>query len=457
MTMSVLGRGPWRGTAAGGLRRWIGVLGTVILGGAVLAGCIPPGGPGAPGGAPRRGDSPPPANVSAEAGDAEVTVVWQAVSGADSYNLYWLAAPGVTPASGNRIVGVRSPFRHIERANGVVYFYVLTAVKGGQEGAPSQMVSATPRSPESAVLSNERPEIRTTEFVAVLVKSGDTMRSLARKYLGDESKSWWIADFNAVQTLTPGMEIVVPLKPFDKGGLAPNRYRAVPILTYHNISKTETNVMTVSDKAFEEQMRYLKSNGYRVLTLDQLNEFIQLRSPLPEKAVVITFDDGWRSTHEIALPILKKYELPATLFVYTDFVGQNEKALTWDMVADLQANGVDIQCHSKSHRDLTKMNDTEQFEQYFNALNVEMSLPSQAVLEKLKHRCDYLAYPYGATNRLVSALAEKHGYKLAFTVERGSAPFFEDLYRIDRSMIYGTHDMDKFIENLAQYRSEALQ
>lgn len=433
----------------GALARAIPLLAALMA----LAGCLPPGGPGRPpAGAPAA-----PGSVHAEAGDAQVTVAWESIPGAESYNLYWLPAPGVNAQTGNRIVGARSPYLHKELANGIPYFYVVMAVRNGVEGSPSAIVSAVPKSPEASVLSAERPEIRTSEFVAVLVKPGDSMASLAQKYLGDAKKAWWIADFNMIETVTPGMELIIPFMPFDKGGVAPNQYRAVPILTYHNISKTETNVMTVSEKAFEEQMRYLKSKGYRALKLDELYDFIKLKSPLPEKAVVITFDDGWRSTYEIGLPILKKHGLPATLFIYTDFVGQNDKALTWEMVAELQANGVDIQCHTKSHRDLSKMNEDEQLEKYFNALNVEMSLPSQMVMEKLKHRCDYLAYPYGATNRLVSALAEKHGYRLAFTVNRGSAPFFEDFYRIDRSMIYGTYDMAKFEQNLVQFRSEALQ
>jgi peptidoglycan/xylan/chitin deacetylase (PgdA/CDA1 family) len=355
-------------------------------------------------------------------------------------------------------VGIASPFIHKELANGVAYFYRVAAVKGGKESAPSAAASATPSAPRAAVLSPEKPEVRTEDFVAVLVKAGETLATLAEKYLGSKDKAWLLSDFNGVAEAAEGMEIIIPLKPFDRGGLSPTRYRAVPVLTYHNLSKTESNIMTVTDAAFDQQMKYLKDNGYRVITLNQLYDFVKFNSPLPEKSVLITFDDGWRSTWEIGLPILKKYGFPATVFIYTDFIGQTpDKSLTWDMVQELQNNGVDIQCHSKTHRDLTLMTANEQFEQYYNALNLEMTLPSNLVQEKLKRRCDYLAYPYGATNRLVSSLAEKHGYRLAFTVNRGSAPFFSDLYRIDRSMIYGTHDMKKFVENLAQYRSEALQ
>jgi peptidoglycan/xylan/chitin deacetylase (PgdA/CDA1 family) len=426
---------------------------------ASLAACVPQGGPAptAQKGAPTEAAGAP-AEVTATAGDRQVTLVWKPVAGAESYNLYWLSAPGVSPENGNRIVGVASPFVHKELANGVGYSYRVAAVKGGKESGASPAASATPNAPRTAVLSPQKPELRTEDFVAVLVKAGDTLASLAEKYLGSKDKAWLLADFNGVGEAAPGMELIVPLKPFNRGGLSPARYRSVPVLTYHNLSKTETNIMTVQDTAFEAQMKFLKDNNYRVISLDQFYDFVKFNAAIPENSVIITFDDGWRSTYEIGLPILKKYGFQATLFVYTDFIGQNaDKSLTWEMVQELQNGGVDIQCHSKSHRDLTQMNANEQFEQYYNALNLEMSLPTSVVQDKLKHRCNYLAYPYGATNRLVSSLAEKYGYRLAFTVNRGSASFFEDLYRIDRSMIYGSYDLKKFEENLAQYRSEALQ
>lgn len=423
-----------------------GLLATLLA----LAGCG--GAPGAP-----AGGAAPQGGLSAQPGDEQVTLTWPSVPGAESYNLYWQLAPGISPESANRVIGVRAPYVHAGLRNGLSYYYLLTAVKGGRESALSAVVSAIPSAGKRAVLTPEKPVLRFDEFVAVLVRPGDTPASLAQKYLGDPGKDWVIRDFNGVAHPKPGIELIIPLKPFDRGGLTPTRIRSIPILTYHEISKTESNVLTVTEKAFKQQMKFLHDRGYRPVTLDQFYDFVAFKGALPEKAVVLTFDDGWRSTYELGLPVLKKYGFPAALFVYTDFIGRGEKALTWDMIAKLQANGVDIQCHSKSHRDLTRMNEDEQLETFYKALELELSRPIQVLQDKLKRRCHYLAYPFGATNRLVSALAQKHGYRLAFTANRGSATFFEDPYRIDRSMIFGTFNLAKFEQNLAQHRSDELQ
>ena len=87
-------------------------------------------------------------------------------------------------------------------------------------------------------------------------------------------------------------------------------------------------------------MEYLARNGYRVIPLAQLARFLDGKEPLPRKSVVITIDDGYRSTYEIAYPILKKYGFPATVFLYSDFVGAAD-AMTWAQMKEMVALGPD--------------------------------------------------------------------------------------------------------------------
>ncbi len=83
---------------------------------------------------------------------------------------------------------------------------------------------------------------------------------------------------------------------------------------------------------------------------------------------------------------------------------------------------------------------------------------SQALTaKKLGKRCKYLAYPYGATNHLVVAMAQKVGYRAAFTVDRGANPFFVTRYRILRSMIYGDYDLEQFAANLQTFDDRVLK
>lgn len=292
------------------------------------------------------------------------------------------------------------------------------------------------------------------DFVAVIVQRGDTFSSLAKTHLGDPSKDWLISEFNGGPTLSPGQELIIPLKDFNKGGLSLTGYQTVPVLCYHKFSKTESDPMTVTEKDFEDQMKFLREKGYRVITTAEFFDFVEFKRQLPGKSVLITIDDGWRSTYEIAFPILRKYHYPSTLFLYTDLISGTRSTLDWDLVKEMAGNGVDIQCHTVSHRSLIKAAGQGSFKEYFDFLCRELGDSAQIIKKKLNIEVKYLAYPYGDTSPLVVAVLQKLGYRGAFTVERGSSPFFVQPYRINRSMIYGDFDLDDFERNLTIFRGK---
>jgi len=285
------------------------------------------------------------------------------------------------------------------------------------------------------------------DFVIVKSIAGDSLDALATKYLGDPSKAWVIAEFNDIDTLLPGKEVVIPLTPTHLGGLKKDGFQKVPILLYHDFSKTLSSKMKVLESSFEAQMKYLKQNDYHVITLDRFLNFMEYKEQIPEKSVVIAIDDGWKSLYTIAYPILKKYNFPATLFVYTDFIG-GKKALTWNQIKELADYGFDIQCHTKTHRYLTRINDGESFNHFFKSVEEELIRPKKLLRKKLNRDCNCLAYPYGQTSSLVAAMLKKHGYRAAFTVTRGGNPFYLNNYNINRSAIYGHYDLEKFKKNL---------
>jgi peptidoglycan/xylan/chitin deacetylase (PgdA/CDA1 family) len=287
--------------------------------------------------------------------------------------------------------------------------------------------------------------------VAVVVQTGDTFSSLAEKYLQDSSLDWLISEFNKIDRLSPGQELIIPLRFRGRGGVSLSGYQTVPVVVYHKFAKKSTDLMTLSENAFEEQMRFLKEKGYRVISVDALFDFLDYRVPLPPKAVVITIDDGWRSFYDIAFPILKRYGYPATLFVYTDFISGRRGTLDWAILAEISKAGIDIQSHTKTHRNLDRRNAPESFPEYFEALRREITEAADQIQRKLNKKVTYLAYPYGDTNSLTIALLQKLGYRGAFTVERGSNPFFSHPYRIRRSMIYGNFDLQDFERNLAVF------
>ncbi len=292
----------------------------------------------------------------------------------------------------------------------------------------------------------------------VLVRPGvnDDFNSLAARFLQNESKGWLIARFNRQQRVLPGKPLIIPQQPVYLGGVNEQSLQAVPVLVYHQFAEDHSDKMTIKAEDFYEQMLWLKKNGYAVISLDQLLDFMDFEIPLPEKSVVITIDDGWRSVYDLAYPILKKFGFQATLFVYTDFIG-GEKALQWSYIEEMAQNGFDVQSHTLSHRNLTMIGSGEPFEEYFKFLVKELEGSKKLIEEYLNSQCRYLAYPFGETNELVTALAKKTGYRAAFTVRRGSTQVLENRYTVPRSVIYGDAGMDEFIKNVSSRKAVVLK
>jgi peptidoglycan/xylan/chitin deacetylase (PgdA/CDA1 family) len=295
------------------------------------------------------------------------------------------------------------------------------------------------------------------EFIAVIAQPEDTLKTLAETYLENPDMDWLIAEFNRITSVEPGQELIIPLKPFQRGGLTQRGYQTVPVLSYHKFSLNKKNRMTVTKDAFEEQMKLLQDRGYRVISMDQLFDFLDFKGQIPKKSVVITIDDGWRSAYDIAFPILKKYGFPATFFVYTDLIVGSKKTLSWNLLREMTRNGIDIQCHTKTHRNLTVIDEKESFREYFEAIERDLTAANNLISKKLDRTCTYLAYPYSDTNSLIIALLKKQGYRGAFTVKRGSNPFFINNYAINRSMIYGDYTIEQFEKNLTVFSDRALK
>ncbi len=295
------------------------------------------------------------------------------------------------------------------------------------------------------------------DFKVVRAGQNDTLSTLAQRYLNDRTKGWMIAEYNDIRSVNSGQEIIIPLKPFSKGGLFDTGYQTVPVLSYHRftMNKKSANRMVVTQAAFEAQMSYLKQNGYTVITLSQLYDFLDFKDQIPQKSVVITIDDGFRSAFDIAYPILKKLGHPATFFLYTGLVG-SKKAMSWNQIKELAKNGFDIQSQSRTHRDMSKLLPDENFKAYVSRIEKEITWAQKIIRDKIAYTPVFMAYPYGKSNDLVIALLKKHGFRGGLTVRRGSNPFFTDNFKVKRAMIYGNYDLKTFRKNLNTFVKEGL-
>lgn len=296
------------------------------------------------------------------------------------------------------------------------------------------------------------------DFQFVTVQLGDSFESLARKHAGSEDMAWRIKEFNNTRSLAVGEQIIIPRTPFRPGGLTAQGYQLMPVLSYHNFSKGRSNnKLEVSAKLFRSQLQYLKRNNYHVITMEQLLEFIEF-GQVPEKSIVITIDDGWKATYDIAYPILKEFGYSATLFIPTEFIDSGHKlAMTWDQLRQMVSdNTIDIQCHTKSHRDLSTLAKNETFESYIKAVEQDIQGSKQRIYNQLGKEVSSLAYPFGKTNPLVIAIVKKHGYKTAFTVKRKSNPFYKQNFLLTRAMVFGTHSLSAFAKYLKYFERSRI-
>jgi peptidoglycan/xylan/chitin deacetylase (PgdA/CDA1 family) len=294
------------------------------------------------------------------------------------------------------------------------------------------------------------------DFIVVSAKGGETAEGLARTHLGDAGKGWMIEDFMGARTFARGQHVVIPKKPWNVSGVEANGYQLVPVLVYHNIGKDARGRLVLGVDAFTEQMKYLKASGFRVVSVAEFVEWLQLRRQLPKKTVVLTFDDGYRSFREHAYPVLKELRFTATLFVYTDYVGAGRNALSWDDLKALTAEGFDVQAHSKSHGDLRR-GDHESEAQYGRRMQAELIEPPRVLARSVGRPVSFLAYPYGRVDDAVLAKVKDHGYQAAFTVRRESNAAFVDVLRISRSQIYADMTLEQFAKNLNVFHPENLR
>jgi peptidoglycan/xylan/chitin deacetylase (PgdA/CDA1 family) len=284
---------------------------------------------------------------------------------------------------------------------------------------------------------------RSDRFVVYQPGPDDTLKSIAARFLGGEERHWVIGDFNGVSRAQAGQPLVVPLVTLNPTGVQADQYQTVPILCYHRFAATGGK-MAVSPTTFAAQLDWLARNDYHVIRLAQLLGYLEGRQTLPKRSVVITIDDGYESVHRHALPVLRKHGFPATLFVYTDFVGAGD-ALSWAQLHELASSGlVDIQAHSKTHRNLIERAANETEAQYRLGLETEAKAPREILERRLPVQVRHYAFPYGDANEAVLEVLAKQHYQLAVTVNPGGNAFFSQPLMLRRTMIFGDSDLESF-------------
>lgn len=213
------------------------------------------------------------------------------------------------------------------------------------------------------------------------------------------------------------------------------RVETFPVIYYHSIKTIPNNELGMPPEEFEKQISYLAEHGYHSISSLQLYNYYYNNGSLPSHPIMITFDDGYMDNYTTAFPILKKYGFTATVFLIVKKVG-DPNCLTWKEVKELDQEGWDIQSHTLTHPDLTKISS--------HLLEQEL-VESKAILEKeLSKPIQFFAYPSGKHNDAVVQGVKNTGYLMAFSTLKGWTDEKMNPFLVHRVYCYASMGLKEF-------------
>jgi peptidoglycan/xylan/chitin deacetylase (PgdA/CDA1 family) len=224
----------------------------------------------------------------------------------------------------------------------------------------------------------------------------------------------------------------------------------VPILMYHYISLPPEDAdvyrvdLSVLPENFRTQMQYLADNGHTPIDFYTLSRAITLNEPLPDKPVILTFDDGYADNYANAYPILQQFGFVGTFFIPTEFIDNNRLGyMNWTMIEEMAATGQRFEPHSRTHSDLREReNDT---------LIWEILGPQETLAAHIGYTPRYFAYPSGRYDDDALAMLQQLDFWGAVTTASGYEPNFENRYTWPRLRVRNNTPLPEFIDlvNLA--------
>lgn len=212
----------------------------------------------------------------------------------------------------------------------------------------------------------------------------------------------------------------------------------IPIVVYHSVrpyipgeSKYQ-DMYDVTPELLEQELKYLNANGFHTVTFADVASYFHIGTPLPEKPVILSFDDGWRNQFIFAFPLLQKYGAKGTFFIFTNPIEhKKEHWMTWDDIRIMDRAGMEIGGHTRTHPILREITSDA-------ILDNEIGKGKQIIEERIGHQITTFAYPFGMFNAQTKAAVLRAGYQTARTVYKG---VWND--PAHRMVMHGTLSSDK--------------
>ncbi len=244
----------------------------------------------------------------------------------------------------------------------------------------------------------------------------------------------------ATHTATP-----TPLLPTPDGS---TRIVRVPILMYHHVEVPPADAgeirrdLSVSPANFEQQLHYLKQEGYVSLSLLDLALHLTRGEPLPDKPVILTFDDGYRDNYTNAFPLLERYGFAATFFLVTAPVDAgNPDFLSWDQVQEMHRAGMEFEPHSLDHPDMR--------DRATEFLVYQVLASKGAIEERTGEACRFFAYPSGRYDQHVIDVLRSADFWGAVLTEQGATHRTDGLFELKRVRVQAGDSLDAFAVKVA--------
>jgi len=250
------------------------------------------------------------------------------------------------------------------------------------------------------------------------------------------------------------LALPAPLAPPVEVPAIPDDGIRVSVIGYHDIAEhLPETAMRIHTSKFRKQMEAIRLLGIKVITLEEFIAWKKGEKTIPEKSILITFDDGWKSVYTDAFPILKEFGFPYTIFLYKNYIDGGGKALTTPMIQDmLAAGGLSIGSHSVSHPyPLTVKSFRKKGADIFDAyLRKEMGESKRFIESRFPVKVTSYAYPGGFYTEEMLKLGDEFGYDCMFTVVPGKIKRAQPNETLPRYIILGNYD--KTFETATTFR-----
>ena len=222
--------------------------------------------------------------------------------------------------------------------------------------------------------------------------------------------------------------------------------QSIPVLCYHRCGAEVTDSMTIKTKVFAEELEWLKTNGYTVISLDTAAQYLNGKiKSIPAKSIVITADDGHKSVYTEMAPLIKKYKVPVTLFIYPSAISNAKYAMTWDQLRELEATKLfHVESHTYWHPNFKREKKTLSKEEYEKSVHAQLYKSKATLEKKMGHAIKYLAWPFGIYDEDLLVKAKEAGYEMAFSIDHHHAKSTEPLMAKSRYMIIDAYDLKRF-------------